>query len=384
MNQRWYWGIVAVVTIIALTAVWWFWRQTMRELKTIVTDADTTAALVTRLHGATPRINRDSVKGIYLTATSAASPKKLDEMIALIDRTELNGVVIDIKDYRGLILYDSQVPLARELGLVRDELGDVSAIIKKLHSHGIYVMARQTVFQDPILAEKKPEWALKHTASGGLWRDDKGLAWVDAANKDVWRYNRDIAAEAMTFGFDEINFDYVRFPSDGNLQTVVFTHAPKKKYEVMGEYYRYLGQEFTGTRVPISVDLFGYVMERRGEDDLQIGQRLVDAVDHVDFVSPMMYPSHYPAGHLGLSNPAAEPGLVIDNGMQKGVPLFVNTRSKVRPWLQAFNIGAVYDAGRIRAQIDAVEKYQNAGWLLWNARNVYTDAGLKIVTSSRL
>lgn len=316
------------------------------------------------------------VKGVYLTASSAGNPKKMDAIIALIDTTELNGVVIDIKDYSGKVLYDSAVPLVNELGVKQNQIGNVLELIKKLHDHDIYVIARQTVFQDPVLAEKKPAWALKNT-SGGLWRDHKGLAWVNAAEKAVWEYNRDIAREAMNFGFDEINFDYVRFPSDGNMKTVVFTHAPKKKYEVMEEFYRYLGEELSSDHARISVDLFGFVMERGGADDLQIGQRLEDAVDHVDFISPMMYPSHYPVGHLGLTNPAASPGVVIDNGMKKGVPRFEGKRAQVRPWLQAFHLGATYGAANIRAQIDMVEKYPNAGWLLWNAANRYTEAGLQ-------
>ncbi len=312
-------------------------------------------------------------KGIYLTAYSASSPQKRQEMIDLITATELNTIVIDVKDYSGNVLYDSQVGVVNTLQLEDNRLGDVAAIVQEFHDAGIYVIARQTVFQDPILAEKRRELSLKSTA-GGLWRDHKELAWVDANKREVWKYNMDIAKEVVTFGFDEINFDYVRFPSDGNMATVLYTNGEKEKYDVMGDFYAYIAQEMDGLPVRTSLDLFGFVMERH--DGMSIGQRLEDSVDHVDYISPMMYPSHYPSGHLGLSNPAAYPYQVIDNGMKKGEPWFEGKRAKVRPWIQAFNIGAEYGATNIRAQIDAIEQYDNAGWLLWNASNRYTDAGL--------
>jgi len=316
-------------------------------------------------------------KGIYLTAYSAGSPKKLDEMIDLIEKTELNAVVIDTKDYSGKVLYDSNIEIVNELNLENNQVGDLKAVINKLHEKGIYVIARQTVFQDPILAEKKPEWAIKR-AGGSLWRDYKGLAWVDPTMQEVWKYNIDIAKESIAFGFDEINFDYVRFPSDGNTRTAIYNDlGDKQKYDVMRGFYTFLGEELKDEPAWTSLDMFGFVMEYH--NGLSIGQRLEDAVDYVDYISPMMYPSHYPSGHLGLANPAAYPAPVIENGMQKGAPYFEGKRAQARPWLQAFNIGATYDATRIRAQIDMVEKYSDAGWLLWNASNRYSSAGLKLV-----
>lgn len=314
------------------------------------------------------------VKGVYLTAYSAGSPKKMDQIIDLLNKTELNGVIIDIKDYSGLILFDSQVPLVKELKTKNNRLGDLQALIKKLHDNNIYVIARQTVFQDPILAQKKPDWAIKSKA-GGLWHDNKGLTWVDPTVKGVWKYNVAIAKEAINLGFDEINFDYVRFPSDGNMQNVVYTVGDKERYEIMGQFYHYLNQELKDYPAWLSLDMFGYVMERT--DDLRIGQRLVDAVSEVDYISPMMYPSHYSRNSFGHENPAEIPGVIIDNGMKKGAPVFEGKRAKVRPWLQAFDMGAVYSDGyKIREQINMVEKYPNAGWLLWNAANRYTSAGL--------
>ena len=324
------------------------------------------------------RLRMNPIKGVYLTAYSAGSEKKMTEIIDLIDRTELNAVVIDIKDYTGKVLYDSEVELANELGLENNITGDLKELIVSLHEHNIYAIARQTVFQDPILARKKPEWALKNI-NGGLWYDYKGLAWVDPSIREVWDYNLAITKEAITMGFDEINFDYVRFPSDGPMSALKYNNGDLEKYEVMGQFYEYLDEELDKYPVKISLDLFGFVMEKTGEDDMNIGQRLEDALDEVNAICPMMYPSHYPSGHLGLANPADYPGLVIENGMKKGAHLFENRKAVLRPWLQAFNLGAVYDAVKIREQIDMTEKYTDGGWMLWNAANRYTEAGLKVV-----
>ena len=316
----------------------------------------------------------EQVKGIYITAYTTTLSGKMEYLLNLIEDTELNAVVIDIKDYSGKVLYDSNVDIANQYGLDKNILGDVHGLLEMLHEHGVYVIARQTVFQEPILAEKNPSLAFKKVG-GGLWRDYKGLAWVDSSNKEVWDYNVAIAKEAIDLGFDEINFDYVRFPSDGNLKTIIFTHGDKEKYDVMGEFYQYLNQQLSDQPAWISLDFFGFVMERH--DGINIGQRLEDAVDYVDFISPMMYPSHYPAGHLGLANPAAAPYVVIHNGMEKGIPYFEGKRAKVRPWIQAFDIGAQYGATNIRAQIDAIEEFENGGWLLWNASNRYSSEGLE-------
>lgn len=318
---------------------------------------------------------RQKAKGIYLTASSAANSKKLAQMIALIDTTELNAVVIDTKDYTGKILYPSSVPLAVQLKTVKPVMTDVAAIIKQLHEKNIYVIARQTVFQDPALASAKPALAIK-SKKGGLWRDNLGLSWVDPTNREVWDYNVDIAKEAIALGFDEINFDYVRFPTDGDLRQAVFATSTARRYENMANFYQYISNALADEPAYISLDFFGFVMERH--DGMSIGQRLVDAVEVVDYISPMMYPSHYPKGYLNLDNPAAYPGAVIANGMKQGIGYFTSsTRAEVRPWLQAFHMGAYYNASKIRAQIDAVEKHPNGGWLLWNASNNYTANGLK-------
>ncbi len=366
-------AVIFSIALLSALVIFYFWKISLINIEntTRLTNSFSLPTFIPEVRN--PLVK---VKGLYLTAYSAGSKSKIDEIINLIERTELNAVVIDIKDYSGYVLYDSQIALVNELQTEDNRLGNVSALIRKLHEHNIYAIARQTVFQDPILAEKKIEWAIK-SKSGGTWRDRKGLAWVDPTRQEVWEYNLAIAKEAAGFGFDEINFDYVRFPSDGNMENVIYNIGNKKKYEVMEEFYRFLSRRLQSQPIWISLDMFGFVMEKSGEDDMNIGQRLADAVQNTDYVCPMMYPSHYPSGHLGLRNPADYPERVFENGMQKGAPLFTDSRAKLRPWIQAFNLGAVYDASKIRAQITVTENYTDAGWLLWNASNRYTEAGLK-------
>ena len=380
INQKIFISVVATASVAAFFSIVYTWQSVNADLEqitnVIVGRSASSSITVPLERRKTPK---QTVKGLYLTAYSAGSPKKIDETIDLIDHTELNAVVMDIKDYSGLVLFKTQVPLAVKLHLVDNRYHDLAATIKKLHSHNIYVIARQTVFQDPILAEKFPELALKKVG-GGLWRDHKGLAWVDATKKEVWEYKVAIAKDAIRYGFDEINFDYIRFPSDGNMATVVFSNPLQKKYHTMANFYQYLTSKLRFLPAWISFDMFGFVMEKTGEDDMNIGQRLDDALPIADYISPMMYPSHYPPGHLGLQNPAAHPDLVITHGLELGAPRFKNSHALLRPWLQAFDLGAVYDGEMIRAEINAAEKYTSAGWILWNAANRYTSAGLKPVT----
>lgn len=316
------------------------------------------------------------VKGLYLTAYSAGSEKKINEIIKLIDSTELNAIIFDIKDYSGKVLYDSQVPLVDKLKLQDNRIKNIMAVLAKLHEHGIYTIARLTVFQDPILAQQKPEWAIK-SKKGGVWRDKNGLAWVDPANAQVRAYIVAIAKEAAALGFDEINFDYIRYPTDGKLSDIIYGNGGAKRYEVIGGFYKYLAEEMKDEPVYISGDLFGLTTEKKGEDDMSIGQRLVDAVENFDYVMPMVYPSHYPAGYLGYKNPANYPYEVVYNAMKAGVKQSVNKKAKLRTWIQAFNIGAVYDGAKIQAQIKASDDAGADGWILWNAANRYTNKGLK-------
>ncbi|MDO8499242.1 MAG: putative glycoside hydrolase [bacterium] len=366
--------MVIIIAVAAAGVIFYNWQITLVAQNQAMANGGivTRQPKIERIK--TPRI---TAKGIYLTAYSAGSRKKMDGIIKLLEDTELNSVVIDVKDYSGKIFYDSKISFVKKIGAVDNRIGDVQSLIRSLHEKNIYVIARQTVFQDPLLAQKKPEWAIKDK-TGGLWRDHKGLNWVDPTREEVWNYNLSIAKEAIELGFDEINFDYMRFPSDGDMSRVVYTNGLQSRHEVMREFYAFLSDGMKDEPVWTSIDMFGLVMEAVSGSDLNIGQRVEDAAPNFDYVCPMMYPSHYPSGHLGFKQPAEHPAEVITFGMTTGAPFFYGTRAKVRPWLQAFNIGAVYDSGeKIRAQIDAAEANGADGWLLWNAANRYSASGLK-------
>lgn len=313
------------------------------------------------------------VRGIYLTASSAGNDSYRQKLITNLKKGYINSVVIDIKDYSGYILYDTQVAEVNKIQGKKIRM-NARQVIDDFHEAGIYVIARQTIFQDPVLAEAKPELAM-HTKAGNIWRDNKNLAWLDPSNEKVWEYNLTISKEAVLLGFDEINFDYMRYPSDGPMSSLDYNlAADQQKYDVMKSFYKYLSQNLSGL-TPISVDMFGLVMDNVKDNyDLNIGQRLIDALDYFDDIDPMMYASHYPKTYLGYENSAEHPGEVVAYGLKISQATTTNRRAKIRPWLQAFSIGAVYDQEKIKAQIRATEAATStSGWLFWNARNVYAD-----------
>ncbi len=349
------------------------------------------------------------VKGIYITAWSAGSASRLTSLISLIKRTEINAVVIDIKDYSGYISYALDLPFAKDAGALKEiRMLRPNAVIKRLHDEGIYVIGRITAFQDPILAKAHPEWALKNKTTGEVWKDRSGLAWIDPAAKPSWEYIAAIAKDATARGFDEINFDYIRFPSDGALSSIEYPFWDMKtaRHKIIREFFTYLRGNLGDAK--LSADIFG--LTTINTDDLGIGQVIEDAYENFDYVSPMIYPSHYATGFLGFQNPAKNPYEVIkysmDRALDRLLTLTTTTietigtstvkktikrerasseefRAKLRPWLQDFNLGAIYDAPMVKSQINAVyaalgsstDKF--AGWLLWNAANIYTEAALE-------
>lgn len=315
----------------------------------------------------------DYVRGIYLTAATVGNDQVRQKLIKQMQGSRINTVVIDIKDYSGYILYESQVPSVREYQAFK-KIMDIEQVITDFHQANIYIIARQTVFQDPVLAAARPDLALK-TKAGNTWKDKNNLAWLDPKKQGVWEYNVAIAQEAIALGFDEINFDYMRYPSDGNIANISYGLSPEEnKSQALEKFYQYLSQKLS-SQSPISIDMFGLVMDNfSSQYDLGIGQRLVNALDNFDYICPMMYPSHYAPNYLGFKNPADYPGEVISFGINTTTPVWQNRRATLRPWLQAFSIGAVYDQQKIEAQITATENASTTnGWLLWNARNYYPD-----------
>ena len=325
------------------------------------------------------------VKGIYLTGYTFSSEKRLAELTELIQSTELNSMVIDIKDPNGKFMFHFTDERLNSVALssVVFENDKYSDVLAELQEKEIYTIARVVTFQDDAAARTLPEEALKNK-SGTIWENWNGITWLDLTNPKAWEIPVLKAKEAIALGFDEIQFDYIRFPSDGNTNQIQYHDLPagKYKYEVLADFFAYLDEELKDVDIPISIDLFGLTYHTREDEhyDLGIGQRLVDAAVHFDHISPMVYPSHYPAGYLGYANPAAYPYQVIDKAMKDGnqiIGSLENAKGKTRPWIQDFDMGANYDASMVRAQIKAVEDNGGAGWLLWNPRNVYTTGALQ-------
>ena len=315
-----------------------------------------------------------AAKGIYVTAYTAGTKSLREPLIDLIDRTELNAMVIDLKDSSGRVYFDSGVALAKEINAEVNRIPDLKQLIATLKEKNIYLIARIVVFQDPYLAEKKPEWALK-SKSGGLWRDWKGLAWVDTTRQEIWQYNADLAKAAAKIGFDEINFDYIRFPSDGAIRQIAFDFKEfpdekTAKNETVKRFFEFMNKELSFTPVYLSADLFGMTLWR--SDGLGIGQRFQDAVATFDYICPMVYPSHYPENFEGFANPADFPYEIVFKSLEKGNPDIKNQRAKFRPWLQDFDLGADYDAAMVRKQIQATYDAGWDSWFIWNASNRYT------------
>lgn len=377
------------------------------------------------------------IKALYVTSWTGSLDSRMNELIRTIDTTEINAIVIDIKDYSGYVAYDSALPDVHKYGAEQIRMPRLNALIKKLHDKNIYVIARLSVFQDPILSKARPDLAVHSAATGGLWKDRKGITWIDASNEEAWAYNIAIAKEAASRGFDEINFDYIRFPSDGNMADMVFLRRDAKisKHMIMKKFFEYVRNQMKDLPVRTSADLFGLVTTNT--DDLGIGQLLEDALPNFDAVAPMVYPSHYSAGFMNFSNPAMHPYEVVKRSVETALRRYfvlmkkknpatststimtasssVATSSitgnepagesllvgraidsvsqrdlliKIRPWLQDFNLGATYTPEMVRAQIQATydaartaanlpADYQpEIGWMLWSPRNVYSESAL--------
>lgn len=322
---------------------------------------------------------RPVVRGIYLTAYSVRDKAKFTRLIDLLDRTELNAMVINVKDDWGNITFETDLPLAKEAGAIHPDLGDVPELMKRLKEKGIYTIARVVTFKDARVPQVRPNLAVAQ-AGGGLWRDYNDVTWLNPYNRDAWEYVISVARVAAEAGFDEIQFDYVRFPTDGNLDTILYPGKDERSREqVIADFLAYARQELRPHRVWVSADVFGLVTS--AQDDMGIGQRLEEASAAVDILSPMVYPSHYIPGNLGVANPNAMPYETIYRSMidvkERWEKAELTGKVTMRPWLQDFSWGHPYGPAEVRAQIQATYDAGYSEWLLWNAANEYTEEALE-------
>lgn len=264
--------------------------------------------------GELPIGDRVKVKGIYVTGNMAGT-SNMDNLISLVDRTELNTMVIDIKNDEGRVVYQMDSPMVSELGSAQKLVADMPALVKKCREHGIYLIGRIVAFKDPFLAENCPELAL-HNQDGSVFRDKSGLAWVNPYSREVWEYLMEIAAQAVAVGFDEIQFDYIRFSTDSGMSKVDFgpEAAGRDKEGTITEFTAYAAQALHQLGVPVSADVYGIIIDSELDASI-VGQDYYEMAKYLDYISPMVYPSHYGPGNLGLAVPDAQPYETIYRSM---------------------------------------------------------------------
>lgn len=307
------------------------------------------------------------VKGLYMTGWVAGIPTLRNRLIQKIDQTELNAVVLDVKDDEGQLTDgDMGVTLAVQIGAAYHK-AKLSDVLTQFEAHQIYPIARIVCFKDPILAKHRPDLAIK-MANGQLWRDRRGLSWVDPSNKEVWKYIVDVAKASALLGFREIQFDYVRFLTDGNIKLAVYPNQKLSKEDSIAAFLTYAKSELVSYNVFLSADVFG--LSATASDDIQIGQKFEKIANIVDYICPMVYPSHYAKGTFGLTNPNAYPYETVYQAMLDGMQK--NPKAIIRPWLQDFSLGyPPYTGDHVQAQKNAVYKAGLKEWILWNPSNIY-------------
>ncbi len=324
------------------------------------------------------------IKALYVNAW-AFGGTKLASLVRLADSTEINAFVVDVKDDTGCLLYPSDVQVAQDIGATKCvRTKDVRSRLDTLRAHDIYAIARIVVAKDPLLAERKPKWSVQRRDGTGLWRDRINIAWVDAYNDSVWIYAAQLAEEAVRLGFNEVQFDYVRFPDEPKEAMAEAVFASRKPGESQREGVQagigILTQRLPPLGLPVTFDIFGLTSSATG--DLGIGQVWEDFVSVADVVLPMVYPSHYYKGSYGLPWPNGEPYRVVRNALSEALersrPL--PKAATIRPYLQAFTLGRRkprYTPHEIREQIRAAEELGIDTWVLWNPRSVYQRDSLR-------
>lgn len=313
------------------------------------------------------------VRGLYVNRFAAQSERKMRSLIALADTTEINAFVIDIKDEFG-INYESHDSLVERNAGRGGHIPNLPALLDTLHAHHLTAIARIVVFKDSVAARVNPAWTIRE-ADGAPWRDKKHLAWVNPYARSLWDYDLRVAEEAARMGFDEIQFDYIRFPEPyKSLPPQVFPGAGTQgKSEILEEFLTEAHARLAKLGARTTADIFGLVTTVPGA--LEVGQQWEHIAPAVDVVLPMVYPSHYPPGSFALPHPNAEPYKVVfaavSSAHRRDEKLGLEGE-RVRPYLQAFTLGAPrYGAAEVRAQKQAVYDAGYHGWVLWNPGSRY-------------
>jgi hypothetical protein len=313
-----------------------------------------------------PRPLPDEVRGVHVTMALASLPGKLDEYIRM-KSSGLNTIELDVKDENGEIGWPVAVPLARKVGAAKPYY-QAQRAAARIHAAGIYLVGRIVTFEDPVLSANAPALAIRRP-DGSRWLTNGGLGWTNPYDKRVWKYNVDIAVQAAKLGFDEIQFDYVRFPSDGDISQIRY---PGKHSQPMGwtipMFLKYAQSRLKPLGVRISVDVFGLSATR----DLGIAQFPRRISPFVDAIYPMVYPSHYVSGEYGIENPDDRPGTTVAYSLRDFRKKLQGRKAKLIPWLQDFSLGRTYSLTDVQDQIQNARLEHVKGFMLWNAAGLYT------------
>ncbi|HUH16197.1 MAG TPA: putative glycoside hydrolase [Gaiellaceae bacterium] len=318
-----------------------------------------------------PRALPEEVRGIHVTMALASLDGKLEEYLELVDEG-MNTLQLDVKDENGEVGFvPSAVPLALEVGAAKPYYRPREAA-KLVHAKGVYLIGRVVTFEDPMLSAGRPELAIKNP-DGSIWRNHAGLGWTNPYDRRVWDYNIAIAEVAARAGFDEIQFDYVRFPTDGDIDSIVYPNKTATPPGwVIAEFVHYASKRLKPLGVRVSADVFGLAATR----DLGIGQIPRRLAKYVDVIYPMVYPSHYGPGEYGLEDPNAAPGDTVEWSLSHFRRELRGGKAELIPWLQDFSYGRTYGLADVREQIEAARLMGARGYLLWNPLGVYTPGAL--------
>ncbi len=316
------------------------------------------------------KIRGGTQKAVYLTGYSMASDQKREDIYRLIEETELNAIVFNAKEDSGHISYNTSIEFFNEIGSVKP-LYDIDQVLSEMDERGIYSIARIVLFKDGILPKAWPDLAIQNINNGSPIYLDGGY-WADIYSREVWGYYTELVMELVEKGVDEIQFDYIRGPSRGNLSLAHYPSntADREKIWAISGFLEMVREATRNYQVKISADVYGFVLI--AENDQGIGQLIEELAPYLDYLYPMPYPSHYSSGFLGYSLPEAHPYEVVKHTLDKGLTRIGDTDCLIIPWIQAFGLQMRYTEREILLQLKAAEDLGIEGFLFWNAGNKYS------------
>lgn len=318
-----------------------------------------------------PRTLPIEVRGVHVTMGLASLPGKLDEYLEL-ESDGLTALELDVKDENGEVGVAGTAPRQAVASGAAREYYDARKVAQQADARSVYLIGRIVVFEDPVLSRARPDLAIRRS-DGSVWRDAAGLGWTNPYDRRVWKYNVDVAVAAAKAGFDEIMFDYVRFPSDGDVGAATYANRGKlAKRQAIPAFLRYAQSRLEPYDVRVSAAVFGLSAAR----DLGIGQIPRKMAPYVDTIYAMTYPSLFGSGELGLADPGATPGATVQRALRRFELALRGRDVLIVPWVQDFSFEVAYGIDEVRAQVDAARLAGAKGYLLWNAEGLYTDGAL--------